>query len=253
MTSTSTTISDSGALGIIRAADAAATERAAIVAATEADAADIRGRRAQIAAALADHNAKRPAPDPDVSDELADMLAANPSAARSADWIGRVRAMQAGTAAAIDEWEAERAILAQADDKLAGVAQEIAARLMAEREAHEAAYLEFLTVTRAALIDEFEARWDAIADEVLQPLAAVMNAPKLYLPGRHQLPYAKGIWEEGTLSLFWPEPETPGGRGWKRLYPVDRARVPSDAVATLLAAIREPSPAPAIRTQRRAA
>lgn len=153
---------------------------AAVVQAAQADVNDAAKRERDLHAAQTEHAALEPAQDPDVTAELAQVLADNPTAAASADWEGRLREAQDATAAALSAWRGKRTIIAQA---LASVAEQLATRreaLTKAKRLHEIAWEGFVNVARDAMTTELEARWGDFYGAVMGPLDALNQARRLY-------------------------------------------------------------------------
>ncbi|WP_294292092.1 hypothetical protein [uncultured Sphingomonas sp.] len=141
---------------------AAVDKAAAAVQEAQASVNEAATRDRDLRTTLANHDRAEPAPNPDLTDELSQMLAANPAAANpaaaSADWEGRLREAQNVTAAAITAWKGKRTIIMQALDRVAGELTERREALTAAKNAHELAWAGFVNAARDAMLVELEAR-----------------------------------------------------------------------------------------------
>jgi len=159
---------------------AAVDKAAAAVQDAQASVNEAATRDRDLRTTLANHDRAEPAPNPDLTDELSQMLAANPAAAASADWEGRLREAQDVTAAAITAWKGKRTIIMQALDRVASELTERREALTAAKSAHELAWAGFVNAARDAMLAELEARWPEFYAGVMGPIDALNQARRLY-------------------------------------------------------------------------
>lgn len=166
---------------------------------------------------LANHDRAEPAPNPDLTDELSQMLAANPAAAASADWEGRLREAQDVTAAAITAWKGKRTIIMQALDRVAGELTERREALTAAKSAHELAWAGFVNAARDAMLVELEARWPDFYAQVMGPIDALNQARRLYSGEPVYAGPRRRILGESSLAIG--SPASVGSQLDVQLYP----------------------------------
>jgi hypothetical protein len=214
-------ISNPEALARVARLSADVDAAAVVVQAAQADVNDAAKRERDLRAAQTEHAAIEPAQDPDVTAELAQLLADNPTAAASADWEGRLREAQDATAAALSAWRGKRTIIAQA---LSSVSDQLTARREALAEAkrlHEIAWEGFVNVALDVMTAELEARWGDFYGAVMGPLDALNQARRLYAnepvysgPRRsvtHDSVLAIGTPKNGSIHydvMLYPSPRT---------------------------------------------
>lgn len=247
---TSLPVSNPETLKTLAALSAGVDTAASEVSAAREAARECSSRQSELANALAEHDAAKPTADVGDADELSAALAANPAAAKSADWTGRLRKTQAEAERAFADWSGKRTVFDQA---LAKVSSEIAAaaeRVTAAESAHERAWEQFVTAAYSAMLDEFEARWAEFHDSVLGPLDALNNARLLYSSGtvmrgmrRRLSEFSVGI----ETPFDPPKPYSP--YSFEKLYPGDDA----GAAAACLVAFRSALAAATAKPRNKAA
>lgn len=226
-------ISEPATLARVTTLSAAVDAGAERVRAAREAVAEAAQRRASLARSLAEHDAAEPEADPDLTAELSALLAANPAAASSNDWTGKLREAQDATAAAVKAWQGKRTVIDQA---LGHVVAEHAARLRDEADAvadHERAWSDFVIETREAMTIELEQRFPAFYAEVLGPLDGLNGAQRLYGGGPVQSGPRRGVTHDSVLAIG--SPRNGSIHHDVKLYPTnDRGRA-----AQLLAAFRQ--------------
>ena len=142
-------------------ADASATNAAAALAeATE--------RARALRQAIREHDAEEPAASPDIGAELSAALAANPQAASTADWTGKLREAQGAHQEALNAWNGKRTIIAQALSQVEG--EVASAKSVADRAAaaRANAMRDFVDAARDAMVAEMRPRWAAFVQDTLR-------------------------------------------------------------------------------------
>ena len=213
-------ITDPNALAEVAKLSAAVDTAGAAVRAANDDAEEA-GRRADtLRTTLTAHDAAEPAPEPDLADELSDMLAANPAAATSDDWTGKLRAAQDSTAAAIVAWKGKRTIIMQALERVERERAGHLDTLADAKAAHERAWALFVTAAREAMTDEFERRFAAFYADVMGPLDALNAARRLYSVDQVYSGPRRALSAESALVINRPNPNGGGLVMDRHLYPV---------------------------------
>ncbi|MGW8134174.1 hypothetical protein ACWGNZ_00850 [Sphingomonas zeae] len=197
-------------------------------------------RHHDLRSTLANHDRVEPAPNPDLTDELSQMLAANPAAAASADWEGRLREAQDVTAAAITSWKGKRTIILQALDRVAGELTERREALTAAKNAHELAWAGFVNAGRDAMLAELEAQWPDFYASVMGPIDALNQARRLYSSEPVYSGPRRQVIGESLLAIGTP---TAGGVALDaKLYPAPPSVDLSAIMAVFRSALAEAKP-----------
>lgn len=232
-------ITDPGQLAELVALNRAIGVAAAIAHEAAASVNEADSRAVALRKALTEHDAAEPPATPDVASELSDLLAANPAAAVSADWTGRLRTAQDQQAALLVEWQGKRTIIAQALERVQTERTTREEQLEAAQRAHGARYADFVLAARRIMTDELRRRWETFYREVMGPLDALRNARHLYRPTEpiHTDHEQWMVDLESSLAIrrFLPPTEF-------NLQPVERVtlypRADATTAATMLAAFR---------------
>ncbi|HEX7853844.1 MAG TPA: hypothetical protein VF503_09130 [Sphingobium sp.] len=227
-------IANAETLAALRDLDSTLAMTGTRVAAALCELEELQRRDAAIRQQVDEHAARRPEPDVDVSNELGELLAANPDVANSADWLGRARDLQAATTKALAAWEAQQNIIAHAGNRLAEQITAKKTELDDLKVGHDAAYGAFTNATAVALHGEFERRFELLSEEILVPLAALSRVRHLHGEGYHQPDGNRPqIHRDSRLSVHWSNASDSHERQQKVLYPVAIKRRPEEIIADL--------------------
>ena len=165
-------ITNSETLDKLAALSGAIDTAKATAAAVAENVAEASQRAASLRRSIAEHQVAQPAADPNMANDLSAMIAADPGAATSADWTGKLREAQDAHEAALTAWKGKLSILEQA---LARVAAEVAERSAASEPAAaavNAAVRAFNAEASKAVMGEMLARWEAFAADTLDVAVA---------------------------------------------------------------------------------
>ena len=214
-------ISDPATLKRVSALSNAVDKAAAAVESARGSISDCQSRKAALVDALAEHAASKPTPLGDMSGELSSILAANPAAAKSADWQGQLKKDQAAHEQAMAAWSGKHTVFEQALAKVEAEESAGAVVIEAAEQAHDQAWAEFVREAYAALADEAEARFADLVASCLGPLAALSKARTPHT-GMPALSGARKTFE-GELSIRKPPADVDGHptHGGTRLFPID--------------------------------
>ena len=231
---------------IVRLHEAVDAAREAVATAMDIAAAAA-AKVSQLKRALADHDAAKPTDDPALADELSELLAANPTAAASADWTGRLLESQGKQADALAAWQGKRTIILQALDKVEAERRPKVEAVTEAKAAHEQAWSAFVNASRPVMFAELERQFPAFYNAVLGPIEALSNARQIYsfqsvlLTGRS--PY---LTPESTLSVHLnPPPEKMHIGGiptYLNLFPSKSNTDFAPVMAAFRERLREPEP-----------
>ncbi len=177
-------------------------------------------RRRALSDMLTQHDGAQPEPDADASDDLSELLVTDPGAARSADWIGRLREAQADNASRLADWQGERVIYTAAMAKLEAEVESANVALAEALDLREQAWAAFVDEGRRVTMDEVTRQFDDHYGPVLASALAFQKACRLDdnrpIGDPTGRPNSR-INPSSAISII--EPSETGGFGGRRLFP----------------------------------